>query len=105
MSNQLSTKKSEIIKKLSDNYPNFIKRDLIKLVEIIISEMKNSLKRNERIELRDVFSLEPRLQKQRIARNPKTNEKIFKKDTFKLHFKIGKILHNELNSELKGDEQ
>ena len=28
----------------------------------------------------------------------------FKKENFKLHFKIGKILHNELNSKLKGNE-
>ena len=32
----MSTRKSEIINKLSDNYPNFIKRDLTKFVEIII---------------------------------------------------------------------
>ena len=99
MSNQLSTKKSEIINKLSDNYPNFIKRDLIKLVEIIISEMKNSLKRNERIELRDVFSLEPRLQKQRIARNPKTNEKVLVKEKYSIIFKSSKLWLDQLNNE------
>ena len=99
MSNQLSTKKSEIINKLSDNYPNFIKRDLIKLVEIIISEMKNSLKRNERIELRDVFSLEPRLQKQRIARNPKTNEKVLVKEKYSIIFKSSKLWLDQLNHE------
>ena len=98
MSNQLSTKKSEIINKLSDNYPNFIKRDLIKLVEIIISEMKNSLKRNERIELRDVFSLEPRLQKQRIARNPKTNEKVLVKEKYSIIFKSSKLWLDQLNN-------
>ena len=95
----MSTKKSEIINKLSDNYPNFIKRDLIKLVEIIISEMKNSLKRNERIELRDVFSLEPRLQKQRIARNPKTNEKVLVKEKYSIIFKSSKLWLDQLNNE------
>ena len=95
----MSTKKSEIINKLSDNYPNFIKRDLIKLVEIIISEMKNSLKRNERIELRDVFSLEPRLQKQRVARNPKTNEKVLVKEKYSIIFKSSKLWLDQLNNE------
>ena len=75
----MSTKKSEIIKKLSDNYPNFIKKVLIKFVEIITKEIKNSLKRKERVELRDVFSIEPRLQKERISRNPRTNEKVLVK--------------------------
>ena len=38
--------------------------------------MKDALKRGERVELRDVFTLEPKLQKARISRNPKTNEKV-----------------------------
>ena len=41
----MSTKKSEIINRLAENYPNFIKRDLRKLVDIFILELlnKNSL--------------------------------------------------------------
>ena len=67
----MATKKSDIINKLSNNYPNFIKKDLRKIVDIFISETKSALKRNERVELRDVFSLEPKLRKARYGRNPK----------------------------------
>ena len=35
--------------------------------------------------------------KEKYVRNPKTNEKIFKKKSYKIHFKIGKILHKKLN--------
>ena len=45
-----------------------------------------------------------KINKAKEVRNPKTNKKLFKKESFKLHFKIGKILHQKLNSELKGDE-
>ena len=38
--------------------------------------MQEALKRGERVELKDIFSLEPRIQKARISRNPKTNERI-----------------------------
>jgi len=31
------------------------------------------------------------------VRNPKTNEKLFKNKSFKLHFKIGKVLHRKIN--------
>ena len=41
-----------------------------------IYEMQDALKRGERVELRDVFTIEPRIQKARISRNPKTNEKV-----------------------------
>ena len=97
MSNQLSTKKSEIIKKLSDNYPNFIKKDLIKFIEIITTEIKNSLRRKERVELRDVFSIEPRIQKARISRNPKTNEKINTPAKKSILLKISKGWSKKIN--------
>ncbi len=95
----MSTKKSEIIKKLSNNYPNFIKRDLTKFIEIIIFEIKNSLKRQERVELRDIFSLEPRFQKERIARNPRTNKKIFVKEKYSILFKSSKTWLEKINNE------
>ena len=95
----MSTKKSEIIKKLSDNYPNFIKKDLIKFIEIITTEIKNSLRMKERVELRDVFSIEPRLQKERISRNPKTNEKVLVKEKYSIIFKSSKLWLDKLNNE------
>ena len=72
----MSVVKSDLVKELSDNYPNFIRKDLIKLIDITLDEIQNALKRGERVELRDIFTIEPRIQKARISRNPKTNEKI-----------------------------
>ena len=72
----MSVVKSDLIKQLSQNYPNFLKKDLRRLIDITIFEIQEALKRNERVELRDVFSMEPRRQKARISRNPKTNEKV-----------------------------
>jgi integration host factor subunit beta len=86
----LSIVKSDLIKELANNYPNFLKKDLIKLFEIIIYEMQDSLKRGERVELRDVFSLEPRIQKSRISRNPKTNEKVNTPEKKTILFKMSK---------------
>ena len=86
----MSTNKSDIIKKLSNNYPNFLKKDLIKLVEIFIAEVKNSLRRNERVELRDILSLEPRFHKGRVARNPRNNTKVYVKDKYSILFKSSK---------------
>ncbi len=95
----LSTSKSKILNKLEDNYPNFIKKDLRKLIEIFISEIKNSLKRRERIELRDVFSMEPKLRKARQARNPKTNEKIHIDQKYSIIFKSSKMWTSKINEE------
>tara|TARA_Y100001935_G_C17250246_1_gene480581 strand:+ start:965 stop:1255 length:291 start_codon:yes stop_codon:yes gene_type:complete len=96
----LSINKSDLINKLSNNYPNFLKKDLTKLIEIFIDEIKYSLKRRERIELRDVFSLEPRLQKARYGRNPKTNEKVYIKEKYSLIFKNSKFWSKKINEEI-----
>ena len=39
-----------------------------------------------------------KINKAKHVRNPKTNDRLYKKENYKLHFKIGKILHNILNS-------
>ena len=95
----MATRKSELLKQLSNNYPNFLKRDLYKLVSIFFSEIKNSLKRRERVELRDVFSLEPKIQKARLARNPKTNEKIYVNEKYTILFKTSKFWSKKINEE------
>ena len=50
--------KSKLLKKLQQNYPNFYKKDLEKFTDIILKEIKRTLRRNERVELRGfgVFS-------------------------------------------------
>ncbi len=96
----MTTKKSEIIQKLASNYPSFYKKDLRKLIEIFFSEIQSALQRHERVELRDVFSLEPRLYKGRFARNPKTNEKIYVKEKYSILFKSSKMWSKKINEEL-----
>ena len=93
----MAVKKSDLINKLSDNYPNFKKKDLKKLIEIFFKELKDALKRRERVELRDIFTIEARLHKARFGRNPKTNEKIYIKEKFALLFKSSKFWLEKIN--------
>ena len=93
----MSVVKSDLIKELANNYPNFIKKDLVKLFDIFIYEMLEALNRKERVELRDVFSLEPRIQKARISRNPKTNEKVNTAEKKTILFKMSKEWAKKIN--------
>ena len=93
----MSVVKSELIKELANNYPNFLKKDLIKLFDISIYEMQEALKRGERVELRDLFTLEPRIQKARISRNPKTNEKVNTPEKKSILFKMSKEWMKKIN--------
>ena len=91
--------KSELLKQFSKNYPNFLKKDLDKFINIILNEIKKSLRRSERVELRGfgVFSINA--QKARISRNPKTGEKVHTPEKKTIHFKMSKDLFKKLNNE------
>ncbi len=93
----MSVVKSDLIKELAKNYPNFLKKDLIKLFDITLYEMKDALKRGERVELRDLFTIEPRIQKARISRNPKTNENVNTPEKKTILFKMSKKWTNKVN--------
>ncbi len=96
----MGSTKSDILKTLSNNYPNFIKKDLNKFVDIILKEIEIALNKNERVELRDVFTLETKIQKARISRNPKTNEKIETKEKKSIKFKMSKEWFKIINEKI-----
>ena len=89
--------KSKLLKQFSKNYPNFLKKDLEKFTDIILKEIKRTLKRGERVELRGFGVFSTNIQKARISRNPKTGEKIHTPKKKTIHFKMAKELFNKLN--------
>ena len=91
--------KSKILKKLKENYPNFLKKDLERLTDIILNEIKFTLKRGERVELRGFGVFSTKTQKPRISRNPKTGEKVNTPEKKTIHFKMSKDLFKKLNNE------
>ena len=90
--------KSKLLKQLSDNYPNFLKKDLEKFLDIFLLEIKNALKRGERVELRGFGIWSTHTQKSRISRNPKTGEKVKTPQKKTIHFKMAKEMFNKLNN-------
>jgi len=95
----LAIVKSKLLKQLADNYPNFLKRDLKKFLNIFLTEIKNSLKRGERVELRGFGMWSTHVQKARISRNPKTGEKVATPEKKTIHFKMAKELFKKLNND------
>ena len=90
--------KSKLLKQISKNYPNFLKKDLDKFTNIILREIKNTLKRGERVELRGFGVFSTHIQKSRISRNPKTGEKVNTPEKKTIHFKMAKELFKKLNN-------
>ena len=90
--------KSDILKKLQLKHENLSESDIEQIFNIFIKKITSALKDDKNVELRGFGTLKKKINKAKQVRNPKTNEKLYKKESYKLHFKTGKILHSKLNS-------
>ena len=91
--------KSKILKQLANSYPNFLKKDLEKFTNIVLVEIKQALKRGDRVELRGFGIFSTNTQKARISRNPKTGEKVNTPEKKVIHFKMAKEMFKKLNND------
>ena len=90
--------KSELILKLRTKYPSLSLNDIEKILDLFLNNIVKGLQNSQKIELRGFGTFSKKINREKYVRNPKTNEKIFKKENYKIHFKIGKILHLKINS-------
>ena len=91
--------KSKLLNQLKKSYPNFLKKDLEKVVSVILNEIKQALKREDRVELRGFGMFSTKIQKARISRNPKTGEKVNTPEKKTIHFKMAKEMFKKLNDD------
>ncbi|MEZ7833677.1 MAG: HU family DNA-binding protein [Candidatus Pelagibacter bacterium] len=91
--------KSKLLKQLANNYPNFLKKDLEKFTDIILTEIKQALNRGDSVELRGFGMFSTNIQKARISRNPKTGEKVNTPQKKTIHFKMSKEMFKKLNND------
>ena len=89
--------KSEILDNLHNKHKKLKHEDIENIFDIFTKKIISSLNNGQNIEIRGFGTISKKLNKEKFVRNPKTNEKIYKKRTYKLHFKIGKTLHKKLN--------
>jgi len=95
----LAIVKSKLLNQLKKSYPNFLKKDLEKVVFIVLNEIKQALKRGDRVELRGFGIFSTNVQKARISRNPKTGEKVNTPEKNTIHFKMAKEMFKKLNND------
>ena len=90
--------KSKLLKQLSKNFPNILKKDLKKFSNIILDEIQKALKRGERVELRGFGMFSTKIQKTRISRNPRSGEKVNTLEKRIIRFKMSKDLFKKINN-------
>ncbi len=89
--------KSDLLKQFRDNFPNFQKKHLNKIFDIFINEIKASLKRGEAVEIRSFGRFSIKVHKDKMARNPKTGEKIRVPQKKIIRFKMAKEIFSKIN--------
>ena len=90
--------RSQLVQKLCNMHPNILRKDLEKLIDIIIHEMIAALSRNEAVEIRGWGRIKIKTRKARIGRNPKNAEKVQIPAKKTVKWKMSKILYNRLNN-------
>ena len=89
--------RSQIEKHLSDIHYNIKRKDIDKIIEIILSEIISALYRNEAVEIRGVGRWVAKQQKAKIGRNPKNGLPVEIPAKRKIRFKTSKVLLKKLN--------
>jgi integration host factor subunit beta len=91
--------KSELIQRISSQNPHLFARDIEKVVNAILDEMVEALRRGDRVELRGFGAFSAKLREARQGRNPKTGVAVAIAKKAVPFFKTGKEMRARLNRE------
>ena len=100
----MSFVKSQILEQLANAYPNFLKRDLRKALDVVFNEIIKTLAKGNNVQIRGFGSFKTKQLKSRIGRNPKDGSKVKIPAKQSVHWKISKELFQKLNQDTNQDE-
>ena len=90
--------KPKLIKQLKEKYPSLTKSEIEILINSFLESMAQALKEGRTIEIRHFGRFYCKKLKENFkARNPKTNELIYKPERVRLKFKASKKLNRLIN--------
>ena len=88
--------KRDLVEKTTESLEGFLKKDIGKVVDIIIETMSDSLDQGNRVEIRGFGSFSVRTRKARQTKNPKTGKVMDIPPRKTLHFAMSKSLKESL---------
>ena len=89
--------KSELMQKLCNMHPNIMRKDIEKILDIIIFEIIEALYRNEAVEIRGFGRFKTVTRKARMGRNPKNSKAVQIPAKKAIKWKMSKTLFKRLN--------
>ena len=100
----MSFVKNRILDQLANSYPNFLRRDLEKTLNLVLDEIIKAIAKGENVQIRGFGSFKSRRLKTRIGRNPKDGSRIEIPAKQSVQWKISKELFQKLNQDTNQDE-
>ena len=91
--------KSELIQRISSQNPHLYQRDIEKIVDAILDEIIDALRRGDRVELRGFGAFSTKVREARQGRNPRTGAVVSVAQKANPYFKTGKEMRVRLNPE------
>ena len=91
--------KSKLLKQLKKNWPNLRISELNKILDILLTEIKRALRRNDGVELRNFGTWRVKTQKASIRRNPKTSQKVAVPEKKVIRWKQSKDMFKKINGD------
>ena len=89
--------KSELVARISEQYPHLYQRDVERIVNTIFEEIIDAMSGGDRVELRGFGAFSVKKRDARQGRNPRTGEAVSVDEKHVPFFKTGKLLRERLN--------
>lgn len=89
--------KSQLIAQLEGQLSNLSRIEVEQIVDTIFQQMRLTLIKKNRIEIRGFGSFEVRTREARVGRNPKTGKTVQVKERYLPFFKVGKALRERID--------
>ena len=89
--------KSDLIQRIMSQNPHLYQRHVEKIVDTVLDEIVEALRRGDRVELRGFGAFSAKLRKARQGRNPRTGDVVSVAQKAMPFFKVGKEMRARLN--------
>ena len=91
--------RSELSQILSEKQQHLTYKETENVVKEIFGYMGEALRQGSRIEIRGFGSFSLRYRKQRLARNPRTGQKVETQGKYRPYFRAGQELRDRVNAD------
>ena len=100
----MSFVKNQILDQLANSYPNFLRRDLEKSLNLVLDEIIKAIARGENVQIRGFGSFKIKQLKSRMGRNPKDGSIVKIPAKQSVNWKMSKEFFQKLNQDINNNE-